>query len=178
MRGGALLLQCRCPAVVGRARVCRVGWGGALSRADEGVFLVSARGGSGPSGVPHALHEGAAEGTDDFVHKGCVCRLGLRLSADGGLQLLAGRQRPDLVYREDEAHVGCSGGLCRPLALEDGLQLLPAVQVEPPCRRPYPGVRPPAPRPPPEAVEGMAWVPGADRPRHDGSLGVRGLTVE
>ena len=33
------------------------------------------------------------------------------------------------------------------------------------------------PRPPPEAVEGMAWVPGAGRPRYDGRQGVRGLVV-
>ena len=112
------------------------------------------------------------------MHKGRVCRLGLRLSADGGLQLLAQRQRPDLVDREDGAQVGRSGGLCRPLALGDGLQLLPAIQVEPPCRRPYLGVRPAAPHPAPEAVEGMAWVPGADHPRHDGRQGVRGLAVK
>ena len=101
------------------------------------------------------------------MHKGRVCRLGLRLSADGGLQLLIQRERPDLVDHKDGARVGCSGGLCRPLALGDGLQLLQAVQVEPPCRRPFPGVRPAAPRPPPEAIEGMAWVSGADCPRHD-----------
>ena len=137
-------------------------------RLHEGVFPVSARGGSGPWEVSHAPHEGAAEGTEDFVHKGRVCRLGFDLSADGGLQLPAHRQRPDLVDREDEAQVGCCGGLRRSLALGDGLQLLPAVQVEPPCRRPVPGVQPAAPRPPPEAVEGMAWVPGAGCPRHDG----------
>ena len=28
-----------------------------------------------------------------------------------------------------------------------------------------------------EAVEGMAWVPGAGRPRHDGRQKVRGLVV-
>ena len=44
---------------------------------------------SGPWGVTHASHKGAAEGTEDFVHLGRVRRLGLRLSADGGLQLLA-----------------------------------------------------------------------------------------
>ena len=42
--------------------------------------------GSGPWGVSHASHTGAAEGTEDFVHKGRVCRLGFPLSADGGLQ--------------------------------------------------------------------------------------------
>ena len=155
----------------------RVGQGGpdgVAPRVHEGVFQVSAHGCSGPWGVSHASHEGAAEGTEDFVHKGRVCRLGHRLSADGGLQLLAQRQRPDLVDREDGAQVGRSGGLYRPLALGDGVQLLPAVQVEAPCRRPYPVVRPAAPRPPPEAVEGMAWVPGADCPRHDGRQGVRG----
>ena len=112
------------------------------------------------------------------MHKGRVCRLGLRLSADGGLHLLALRQQPDLVDREDGAQVGRSGGLCRPLALGDGLQLLPAVQMEPPPRPPYPAVRPAAPRRPPDAVEGMAWVPGADCPRHDGRQGVPGLAVE
>ena len=142
------------------------------------MFPVSAPGGSGPWGVSHAPHEGAAEGTEDFVHKGRVCRLGLRLSADRGLQLIAQRQRLDLVDRENGAQVRRSEGLCRPFALGDGLQLLPAVQVEPPCRRPYRGVRPAAPRPPPEALEGMAWVPGADRPRNDGRQGVRGLAVE
>ena len=84
--------------------------------------------------MSHASHKGGAEGTEDFVHKGRVCRLGLRLSVDGGLQLLAQRQRPDLVDREDWAQVGRSGGLCRPLALGDGLQLLPAVEVEAPHR--------------------------------------------
>ena len=89
---------------------------------------------AGPWGVSDALYKGAAEGTEVFVHKGRVCRLGLRLSADGGLQLLAQRQRPDLVDREDRAQVGRSGGLCRPFALGDGLQLLPVFEVEPPCR--------------------------------------------
>ena len=91
---------------------CRVGRGGPDSvapRVHENVFLVSARGRSGPSGVSHAPHEGAAEGTEDFVHKGRVCPLGLHLSADGGLQLLAQRQRPDLVDRQDSAQVGRSG---------------------------------------------------------------------
>ena len=106
--------------------------------------------------VSQTPHKGAAEGTEDFVHKGRMCHLGLRVSANGGLQLLVQRQRPDLVDHEDGAQVGRSGVLRRPLALGDGLQLLPAVQVEPPCRRPYPGVRPAAPRPPPESVEGMA----------------------
>ena len=158
-----------------------VGQGGPHSvapRDHEGVFPVLVRGGSGPWGVSHTSPEGAAEGTEDFVLKGRVCRLGLRLSADGGLQLLAQRQRPDLVDREDGAQVGRSGALCRPLALGYGLQLLQAVQVDPPCCRPYPGVLPAAPRPPPEAVEGMAWVPGADCPRHDGRQGVQGLAVE
>ena len=36
-------------------------------------------------GVPHASHKGAAEGTEDIVHKGPACRPGLRRSADGRL---------------------------------------------------------------------------------------------
>ena len=152
----------------GPRQLGRGGPDGVALRVPEGVFPVSACGGSGPWGVSDAPHKGAAEGTEDFVHKGRVCRPGLRLSANGGLQLLAQRQRPNLVDRKDWAEVGRSGGLCRPLALRDGLQLLPDVQFEPPCRRPFPGVRPAAPRPPPEAVEGMAWVPGADCPRYDG----------
>ena len=131
VRGGAPSLQVRWPAAVGRARVCPSGWGGAVPRVHEGVFPVSARGGSGPLGVSHASHKDAAEGTEDFVQRCRVCRLGLRLSVDGGLQLLAQRQRPDLVDREDGAQVGRSGGLCCPFALEDGLTLLPAVEVEP-----------------------------------------------
>ena len=67
------------------------------------------------------------------MHKSRMCCLGLPLSVDGGLQLVAQRQRPDLVDREDGAQVGRSGGLCCPFALGDGLQLLPAVGVEPPC---------------------------------------------
>ena len=82
--------------------------------------------------VSHASHKGAAVITEDFVHKGRVCRLGPRLSANGGLKLLAQRQRPDVVDREDRARVGRSWGLCRPFG--NGLQLLLAVQVESPCR--------------------------------------------
>ena len=132
--GGASSLQVQWPAAVGRARVCRVGWGGVVRRVHEGVFPVSARDGSGPRGVSHPSHKCAAEGTEDFVHKGPVCRLGLRLSVDRGLQLLAQRQRPDLVDRENSAQVGRSGGLCRPFALGDGLRLVLAVEVEHPCR--------------------------------------------
>ena len=88
--------------------------------------------GSGPWGVTHASHKGAAEGTEDFVHQGRVRRPGFRLSADGGLQLLAQCQGPDLVDRKDGAQVGRSGGLCRPF--REVLQLLPAVKVEPPLR--------------------------------------------
>ena len=76
------------------------------------------------------------------MHKDRVCRLGFRLSADGGLQMPTHRQRPD--------------------------QLLPTVQVEPSHRRPVTCARPAALSPPPEAVEGMAWVPGAGCPRHNG----------
>ena len=108
------------------------------------------------------------------MHKIRVCSLGFRLSVDGGLQLLAHRQRPDLVDREDGAQVGRRGGFRRLLALEVGLQLLPAVQMESPCRCPVPGVQPAAPRPPPETVEGIARVPGAGRPQHNDRQGVFG----
>ena len=92
---------------------CSAGRGspdGADSRVHGGVFLVPARGGSGPWWVSHMPHEGAAEDTEDPVHKGCVCCLGFLLSADGGLQSLAHHQRPDPVDREDGAQVGCYGG--------------------------------------------------------------------
>ena len=58
---------------------------------------------SGPWGVTRTSYKGAAEGTEDFVHQGRVRRPGLRLSADGGLQLPNQRQCPDLVDREDGA---------------------------------------------------------------------------
>ena len=57
--------------------------------------------GSGSWGVSHASHKGAAEGTEEFVHKGRVCRPGLRLSAGGRLPSFAQRQRPDLADRGD-----------------------------------------------------------------------------
>ena len=56
--------------MVGRARVCRVGSGRAVPRVHEGVFPVSARGSSAPWGAFHVSRKGAAEGTEDFVHKG------------------------------------------------------------------------------------------------------------
>ena len=143
----------------------------------EGVFPVSARGGLGPWGVPHTLHQVAAEGTEDLVHKGCVCCLGFPLSADAGLQLPAHRQRPDLVERENRVQVCRSGGVSRPLALGGGLQLLLAVQVEPPRRRPVPGVLPAAMTPPPEAVEGMPPVQAAGFPRRNGRQGGPGLVM-
>ena len=55
-------------------------------------------------GDSHASQNGAAEGTEDFVHKGRACRPGLRLSADGGLPSFAKRQRPDLVDRSVRQH--------------------------------------------------------------------------
>ena len=155
----------------------RGGPDGAASRVHGVVFLVSASGGLGPWGDSHTLHEGGAEGTEDLLHKGCVRFLGFRLTADDGLQLPAHRQRPDLVDRANSAHVRRSGGLRRPLALGDGLPLLPAVQVEPPRRRPVPGVQPAALSPPPEAVEGMARVPAAGFPQHNGRQGVSGLVM-
>ena len=141
------------------------------------MFPVSARDGLGPWGIPHTPHKGAAESTGDLVHKGCVCCLGFRLSADGELQLPAHRQRPDLVDRETRAQVCRSGGRCLPLVLEDGVQLLSAVQVEPLRRRPVAGVRPAALSPPPEAVEGMPRLPAAGFPRHNGRHRVWGLVM-
>ena len=95
------------------------------------------------------------------MHEGCVRCLGFRLSADDEQQLSAKRRRPDLVDRENGAQVSRSRGLRRSLVLGDGLQLLSAVQVEPPRRGPVPGVRPAALSTPPEAVEGMSRVPAA-----------------
>ena len=126
----------------GVSRGCRVvsslayGWRGiCVERAWRCVVTAGPAAGyrSGPWGASHASHKGAAEGTGDFVHRGRVCRLGLRLSVDGGQQLLIQRQRLDLVDPEDWAQVGRSGGLCRPFALGEGFQLLPAATVEPPC---------------------------------------------
>ena len=54
-------------------------------RVHGGVFLSLAGGGSGPWEIFRAPYEGAAEGTEDLVHKGRVCCLGFRLSADGRL---------------------------------------------------------------------------------------------
>ena len=73
---------------------CCMGCGspdGVASLVRGGVFPVSARGELGPWGVPKRLHEGAAEGTEDLVHKGSVRCLGFRLSADGGQQSSAQR---------------------------------------------------------------------------------------
>ena len=78
------------------------------------------------------------------MQKGCVCCLGLRLSADGGLQRPAHRKSSDLVDCEDGAEVCRCGGLRRSLALGDGLQLLPAFQVECPRCCPVLGVQPAA----------------------------------
>ena len=118
-----------------RSRWCRLAcsWGGVPG---FGLWWIRAL------AVPHTSHEGAAEGTEDLVHKCCVRCLGFRLSTDGGQQLSAHRQRPDLMHRKKGAQVSRSGGLRRSLVLGDGLQLLSAVQVEPPGRRPVPGVQP------------------------------------
>ena len=56
-------------------RVGRGGADGVAPRVHEGVFPVSARDGSGPWGVSHAPHEGAAEGTEDVLHRSGVCCL-------------------------------------------------------------------------------------------------------
>ena len=110
----------RCGTRAVRVRPCVVAAGPVVGR------------GSGPWGVTHTSYKGAAEGTEDFVHQGRVRRPGLRLSADGGLQLPAQRQCPDLVDREDGAQVGLSRGFRR--RFRDGLHLLPAVEVESPRR--------------------------------------------
>ena len=59
--------------------------------------------GSGPWGVTLTSYKGAAEGTEDLVQQGRVRRPGLRLNADGGLQLPTLRQCPDFMDREDVA---------------------------------------------------------------------------
>ena len=150
---------------------------GGASRVRGGVFPVSARLGLGAWGVPLTPPEGAAEATEDLVHKGCVCCFSFRLSADAGQQLHAHGQRPDLVDRENGAQVCHSAGLRRSLVLRDGLQLLLAVEVKLPRRRPVPGVWPAALSPPPEAVGGMPRVPAAGFPRHNGYQGVWGLVI-
>ena len=158
-RYGALPLPVTSRSGQGMRVLSRVGRGGPDGAASRVPGLACA--GLGPWAVPQTLHEGAAEGTEDLVHTGWVRCLGLRLSADGGQQLSAHRQRPDLVDRENQAQVSRSWVLRRLLVLGDGLQLLSAVQVEPPRRRPVPGMRPAALSPAPEGVEGMPRVPAA-----------------
>ena len=99
------------------------------------------------------------------MHKGRVCRLGLRLSADGGLLLLAiASARIWWIAKMEHRLVavglsalrsrwGMASSCCRPSRwnLHVAVQSLVCGQ-----------------RPPSEAVEGMAWVPGASCPRHDG----------
>ena len=162
----------RLPCWVG----CR-GPDGAASRVCGAVFPVSARDGLGSWWVPQTSHEGAAENTEDLVHKGFVCCLAFCLSADGRQQLSAHPQRPDLVDREDGAQVCRSGGLCCSLVLQDGLQLLLAIQEEPPRRCPTPRVLPAALSPPPEAVEGISRLPAAGFIRIDSRQGLWGLVM-
>ena len=162
----------RVPCWVGRG-----GYDGAASRVRGGVFPVLARGGLGPWRYPQTSQEGAAEVPEDLVHKGCVRCLGFRLSAAGGQQLSAQRKRPDLVDRANGAQASRRGGLRRSLVWGDGLQLLSAVQVEPPRRCPVLDVRPAALSPPPEAVEGMPRGPAAGFTQHDGRQGVSGLVL-
>ena len=80
------------PQWAGHACAVLVGSGGpdgVASRVRGGMFPVSARGGLGPWGVPQTSDEGAAEGAEDLVHKGCVRCSGFCLSAHGGQQLSA-----------------------------------------------------------------------------------------
>ena len=65
---GVGLVPCAC----GRASSLQVLW------------LVA---GQGPGGLPARRTRALRAGTEDSVHQGRVRRLGLRLSADGGLQL-------------------------------------------------------------------------------------------
>ena len=111
------------------------------------------------------------------MHKGCLRCLDFCLSADGVQQLSAQRQRLDLVDRKNGEQVSRSEGLRCSLVLGDGLRLLSAVQVELLRRRHVLGVRPAAPSPPPEAVEGMPRVPASGFTRHDGRQGVWGLVL-
>ena len=62
-------------------RAGRNGPDGVAPRVQEGVFLFSARGGSGPWGVFHAPHDDAAEGTEFFVHT-VILKLTLRHKTD------------------------------------------------------------------------------------------------
>ena len=179
-RYGALPLTGTSRSGQGMRVPCWAGRGGpdgAASRVCGGVFRVSACGGVGRWGVPQTSQEGGADGTEDLMHKGCVRCLGFRPSADGGQQLSAHGQRPDLVDRKNGTQVSRSGGLCRSLVLGDGLQLCLAVQVEPPRRRLVPGVRPAVLSPPPEAVEGMPRVPAAGFTRHDSRQDFWGLVL-
>ena len=130
VRGGPSSLQCRWPAVVGRARVCNVGWSG-RSR----VFLrvcsrfrlpVAQPPGGFPTRRTRTLQRAleisctravcVASASISVWMVGCGCLP----SASAWIEWIA----------KTAAQVGRSGGLCHPLALGDGLQLLPAVQVD------------------------------------------------
>ena len=58
---------------------------------------------------------------------------------------------------------------------QDDLCLLPAIQVEPPCREPVPGVLPSLLGLAPEAVEGVSRMPAVGPVGLDGCRGVWGL---
>ena len=114
--------------------------------------------------------EGGTEGIEDLAHEGRRCCWCFILRADCG-QRLSRRQRLDLVDREDRAQIRRGAGI-RPVVVWDDLRLLPAIQLEPPCRRPLLGVLLSSLGPPPVAVGGVPWVPAAGPAGHDGCQGV------
>ena len=108
--------------------MCRVGWGAAVPMVPRCVLVGACHQFGlvvvlGSSAVAQTSHEGAAEGTEDLVHKDCVSCFGSRLSADGLQQLPA-----HLLDCEYGAQVCRNGGVRRSLVLRAGLPLLSAVQ--------------------------------------------------
>ena len=72
---------------------------------------------------------------------------------------------------KDGAQVFRRGGV-RPVVRRNDLRLLPAIQVEPPCRRPLLGMLPPPLGPPSEAVEDVSRSQCAGSTGHHGRRGV------
>ena len=163
-------------------RMCRAGvagamwwsglYGSGLDDPPEGGWFIACRR-SGHRGATWMPDKGGAKGGEDLAHEGRMRSSCFFLRVDGG-QDLSCRQRRDLVDCKDKEQALCFGAV-QSVVGHDDLPLLPAIQVEPPCRQPLPGVLALLLGPPQEAVEGVSWVPGAGLARQDGCEGVSRL---